>query len=151
MLVARSRTLRWILLAIVLWCHSKVIVEVRNFWRYLGWSARRCLVSVHCEFCNIPAVITFRVTSVNLTCFDSGFIRGPKWHPHTPYPQPPRSPFKSEEASPADDNGIRTALANALWPTAGPMAFSPTFEKGALLSVCWENGKIGFVPFLFMK
>jgi len=29
------------------------------------------------------------------------------------------------------------------------MSFAYEFQRGALLSVCWENGKISFIPLLF--
>jgi len=67
-----------------------------------------------------------------------GFIRGPMWHPGTPKPQPPRSPYNDNETN---DEGYV--------PMPRLMSFAYEFQRGALLSVCWENGKISFIPLLF--
>ncbi|KAK9768708.1 hypothetical protein K7432_000461 [Basidiobolus ranarum] len=55
----------------------------------------------------------------------SGFIRGPCWG--------------IAEAHPEVEH----------LPKAVTMQFANQFSRGSLLSVCWENGKIGFIPFYF--
>jgi len=60
------------------------------------------------------------------------------WHPGTPKPQPPRSPYNDNETN---EEGFV--------PMPRIMSFAYEFQRGALLSVCWENGKISFIPLLF--
>lgn len=67
-----------------------------------------------------------------------GFIRGPMWHPGSPKPQPPHSPYNIENTN--DEY---------LMPMPKIMSFANVFQRGALLSVCWENGKISFIPLMF--
>ncbi|RKO92168.1 hypothetical protein BDK51DRAFT_27788 [Blyttiomyces helicus] len=50
-----------------------------------------------------------------------GLIRGPSWHPTT------------ENVPPTQ-------------PLPGVMRFAAHHARGALLAICWQNGKVGFVP-----
>ncbi|KAJ3047194.1 hypothetical protein HK097_000148 [Rhizophlyctis rosea] len=114
-------------------------------------SGSRIVVSFEGDHRGSELVAVLEVERTALPYFRPlGYIRGPKWHPQTPRPQAPRSPFK-EETLLTEEEEIERVMPGAPWPKAGEMVFSPTFGKGALLSVCWENGKIGFVPFLFKK
>ncbi|TPX62433.1 hypothetical protein SpCBS45565_g07042 [Spizellomyces sp. 'palustris'] len=91
-----------------------------------------------------------------------GYIRGPKWNPREPQPQPPRSPFRQEvdaaergntritttsnwEASPQYQRPVERSGSNAP-PLPMALDFHPQFGRGALLTVVWENGRIGCVP-----
>ncbi|KAI9206666.1 WD40-repeat-containing domain protein [Polychytrium aggregatum] len=60
-----------------------------------------------------------------------GLIRGPHWQPGTLQPQ-------------AD-----AGLSNRVLPEAVSVQFAAQFTSGALASIVWKNGKIGFLPCSF--
>ncbi|KAJ1569482.1 hypothetical protein HK096_002969, partial [Nowakowskiella sp. JEL0078] len=65
----------------------------------------------------------------------SGIIEGPQWNANLSKPHPPRSPFHNSETPNLEKN-----------PDPKIFTFANQFDRGALLSVCWDNGKIGFIP-----
>ncbi|KAJ3219214.1 hypothetical protein HDU67_002210 [Dinochytrium kinnereticum] len=74
-----------------------------------------------------------------------GFIRGPKWTEDLPSPHPPRSPFAStNKGTQASSNQDSTQQ-----PRPVLLRFANQYPHGALLTVAWESGKVGFIPCLF--
>ncbi|KAI8833735.1 WD40-repeat-containing domain protein [Chytridium lagenaria] len=74
-----------------------------------------------------------------------GFIRGPKWTEELAKPQPPRSPY-SEKSKGKD---TASAEESTQQPRPIVISFARRFPGGALLTVAWENGKVGAVPCQF--
>ncbi|KAL1924261.1 uncharacterized protein VTP21DRAFT_7296 [Calcarisporiella thermophila] len=77
-----------------------------------------------------------------------GFIRGPTW---LPTEQP--SPQSSAPQTTASTSISTSPDKDIVVPEPKPyyITFAKQFARGCLLSVCWENGVVGFVPFYFVS
>ncbi|KAJ3123715.1 hypothetical protein HK098_001693 [Nowakowskiella sp. JEL0407] len=96
----------------------------------------------------VLAMFTFE--EANLRFRLNGYIEGPKWNRKMVLSNP-SSPFYESVTTSNPTSQDEEDDNFELKPVPDVFQFAKQFDRGALLSVAWENGKIGFIPCHFKK